>query len=74
MNTRYRIVKIETGFWQLKIGSEVVGTIATLNGDGAIANNGIRTYKATLNNGFTETGTLGHCKKFAIFWLAQMAR
>ena len=74
MNTSYSIVKIENGLWELKIGSEVVGHIATLDGDGAIANNGIRTYQTTLNNGFTETGTLGRCKKFANFWLAQMAR
>jgi len=74
MNTSYSIVKFETGLWHLKIGSEIVGTIATLNGDGAIANNGMREYQATLNNALTETGTLGHCKKFANFWLAQMAR
>jgi hypothetical protein len=76
MNTNYSIIKVATGLWELKIGSEVVGTIATLNGDGAIANNGIRTYQVSFKNNFpaAETGTLGHCKKFANFWLAQMAR
>jgi hypothetical protein len=73
MNASYTITKLETGLWALKIGHEIVGSIATLDGDGAINQNHTRAYQATLN-GLSTQGTLAQCKKWANFWLAQLAR
>jgi len=74
MNASYTITKVETGLWELKIGHEVVGSIATLDGDGAINQGHTRAYQATLSAGFSTQGTLTQCKKWANFWLAQLAR